>query len=1406
MSNIVFRKPLITSISTLPDFVQSETITFNWVYPTDFTDTGTHDVSELLEYKLYRHIELTSPALSANGGLFCDPETYNTPFYTTPSRPEPIFKLIATLPASQISYTDTLADLSIHADEGIRLVSNRWVDNAGNDIINEIGLTKRRLYYQLIGVSQTMIFNTLPFIYLCHTNGVECKSTLTQVKWNTLYTEGDTVWFNTAITNCTRTAVDVFFNIAQKRYRNVWVSGASNNVYCLDGRNGKLIAQYTLPFTNIFGLRVDPDTGDGIVAGSNASVYRCSLSMGSVSIVRNMNTSYTPNGNNGLVLTKESGNHFASVIANMDTVAKCGLDTASVTNTNRTNFGCTSSTAANIPNVLGIANGTDGGVWVNGHTPIHYKYSQSQTQSTNYQSWDWPCENGIINANWYNTRFLPEARAKGWSTYAICDADHYTWQTTTQTVMINIEKHFLQDVGFVFGATTGINKGKTNGQSYPYGTGTYKPFTSKVNRTGWFGKSTTAGGDQFGRPYTTGSSVDPKTGPNPGQSQKGIAAAIPDSGSLTGNTYNIYQVNNFENKIHKLTWNGTLSTLNYNYISESVVGVSGSDYWTITKPVHAAVDSQNNVWVIQEGVANTVLTILYNNENTEVFPYGGLCTWPICNDPNNFGVTSTYLYGSPYNDKYIEYYLTRNTTFTSLITTNPSDGYRNGYGICLKGDLGQQRVTAREWCEIGSNLDIAGKSLYTYYGGLLSTHSFLRSGGDTTEYNSDNFGMSYIFTEHQVYSDPTIIHPTEVSPVLDLKIIPIDSTPINCDLTFWNDQIQDNAPLYNSVSGYDDLQVQLSATLISIGSFEFDGYTFYFDDKAMDIGGTTNPVSITTQNNVINYVYNDPSLNGKPPNRTTGYPAEVTGMFNPSVRVNVKTNSYYVTGDLVGANSQTVNATVYERWPTANFYGTPIDTASLRQQYLTSWNLSSYNFAVGDNGIEKILQTQIISGYDPLSANFTDISVTRTWPMSSWYWDFGDRTTYGGFALDNSRFGLPYAHVTSQIVSSSTPESSRDDCTTEHTNMVTHLYKGPKTYTATLWVRASASGTTSWPISAGVTDQTQMVETFTVAASRQIKVLEVCPNLSFTTVSSQTIENNYTNDRPFVSFPKVSADRNYSGMWSDYGLISGYAPYVKVSVFGAATARSLPFSALTWDWSDPYVDYTPADYTLYNYPTAGWPEWNNTVATITGEHIFVMPGFYSITLVPIVSAPFDNYISNCDGLRRNMQVYVKEILPQVDFSVDTVSGDSPVTITFNPSAVSAGSFPICRLDWAFDDNSSLTISRLMSAEYSNYFHSSAFADPSDPRNVVVTHEFNRNDATHSANYTITLSAFACNTNSVGIKALSLGPINQVNMLNIEGDVHLIENRMFSNDDDLLLVFEGQKSQNNFTVLLSADGM
>jgi hypothetical protein len=1406
-----YRKPIFTNITPLTAIDSTlHTVTLEWAYPTDLTDPNTHNSDTVLFYDLYRHIE-NKLSLSANGGINNNPESNDF---------QPNFKFFTSVAGNSATYPDTLSDLSMHYDEGIRDVNGKWLDLEGRDVIEEIRTTKRRLYYKIVANTSNATFNSTPFIYIAHTNGVECRSVVTQVYNNALYHEGDVVWFNGDLGNINRISVDVVYDATANRKRNVWASG-NNVIYCLNGETGTIVHSISVGGVGqIMALKIDPDTGDAIFVGNSTNVSRVSVLTGLVTL---LNTIPATVNNVGLTISKEAGLHYAYVISNYDTVTKIGLDTTSKVIYPRTQFGCSSSTLANIPNILGITNGSDQGVWVNGHVPIHYQYQYQATSCTSDSYWIDVCPNGTIDpsyANWWNDNHELQIDL-GLLSPARCESRHYVTNTTCQTVNINQDTHFLQDIGYIYGLTTSVNNSATNGQLYPYPLSstasiTYSPFTSKTGRTGWVGTSKTGEESVYGRPYTgQPASPDGKDSPNPARSQKGLASNFPTYGSLSGTTYDIYQVNETENKVHKLHWMGTsfnnVSGLTYN----SLTPVASSDYWSVTNPTHVSVDSQNNVWVIQEYNSLVMnpneLTLIYTLCSTNGFASGGNCVYPTMLAQNDF-VTQNYVYGRNGNNPYIEYYLTRATTFNNTITSHYTNGqYLSTYGVTLTGTNTDKITNAKNWVLNGSNYLTSGIRVYPNYVDTNKTATFSRViSTDTMEYNSDNLGTLMLFNTQEVESDPDFIHPSVTYPQISLNIVNPVCVSINCDGTFWQDQVKQDV-LFTEASGYDDLKVTLSATLITSGSFVTNDYTFVYDDKIQDIGGHVNKIDTTTQNNYIAYTYNDPSINGKPSNRTV-QPDVTTGKYTSHGLINFEPDCYLLIGDTVvgSVSSNTVDATVFERWPTARFYVTPIDTAEIRNTALSSWNLGSASaFPVGDNRLSRYDENRVVYGYDPLSAQFTDTSITRTWQMSSWYWTFGDLPTYLGFTLPQL---TTYLHVTSTIVSGTPASSTRDDCTSERRNMVEHLYKGAGIYYATLWVQASNTGTTSWNISSGVTDETSMLTNFVSVATRQINVLEVCPGFGglehsdatfFNTISAKTV------------VPTFSADSNVvdheTNAYVSNTILSGYAPYLQVTFESSVSARSRPISAITWNFGDYYTNPLPSDVTRYAPPTVGWPIWNTDGYYTSAIHTYVMPGFYDVSLQFTMSA-VQGLSSTCENpiqgntrniYEQNMYVYVQEILPTCNLNVIVPSLSSPVTVTATTSATETGSFPICRIDYDFGDGSDrVTISRIMSADYVNHTNISAFSDLSDPRNITVDHTYNRTTNYQSDTYTISAFVYACNTNSYDVDTIDIGPITVPTFNDIVGDVHLIENRMYNANDDLLLVFEGDKSLNNYTILLS----
>tara|TARA_R110000765_G_scaffold168497_1_gene273541 strand:+ start:7751 stop:12004 length:4254 start_codon:yes stop_codon:yes gene_type:complete len=1410
-----YRTPKFTSITSLVDAPSTGAGTlaapqFNLAWGT---------VDNLVKYKIYRHIERKYPSSLANGGTLVDSTNPSLPDYAN----QPVYKLITETTGT--SYSDTLDDLSDHADEGIILSSGVWRDDNGSgaNVIDEILNTDRRLMYKIVAVTDDVPFNRTPFIYTCQEGGVQCRSVIAQVRWNTRYNEGDVVWYN-PITGRNRTSVDITFDPTVSRFHNVWVSGNDRVIYALNGATGDIVKSFEIPnslVTYVVGIRVDPATGNGIVIGDNDQVYTCNISSGTIVTTVKTNASYLPNGNKGLVLTDEADAKYAYVVANSDVVSKCdysGSVDKATTVIPRTDLGCASATPIpssnyKLENVLGIANGPDQSVWVNNHVPIFYSY-QYTTQNVYYTGqWIGYCVGPPAGTPTPASAAYWARQPEGVGLCEKSKPTHYVSTRHVTNVVTTIETNFLQDIGYITGVgAANLGAANWNTDLADLDASTFFPYTASAGRTGWLGKSPDEA-DNTGRPYIEQAAPipDPATSPLPAISQKGMTADIPETAD--DNVYNVFQVNESEGRVHRLEWDNTNLTYSVEYVNNDY---EYNRWWDIDSPVHCITDSQNNVWVLQDDPTNQ-MTLIYQLPDTGTFPYGGTSTWPDLTAFDSYSDPIGYSFGENNSDRDIEYALSRNT-LGSLSTATRTDGYYQGYGIIIDGvDEGTQRALAKAW--LATNWAETGMEIYPNYptgggAGYRYTASFPRVGGTTravpSEYNSDNTGIGYIFTDSSAESNPAYINPTVTYPNIDLKIFPVESSPFNCDDTFWTDQKVANSD-NTAASGYDDFTATLSATLIDQGSFYFYGYDWYFDDKAVDLDSTdTNPTTINTVANTYDYTYHDPSLNGKPYERTQGGVAEADGIYNPFVVGNTNTNAYTVSGDTVAhyASSNTVDSTVWERWPTARFYVTPYDTASLRQGYLSTWNLTEFAYPVGDNGEDLNSDARIVSGYDPLSANFTDTSISRTWPLSDWFWTFGDGDEYLGFALDNNRFSpdVTYSHILTTLLHESDPASIRDDCTTEHPNMTAHLYKGPGTYEATLYVRASNTNTDSWNISAGITDQATMSSEFVVAATRQINVLEVCPAIAYDLSGNpMTITNDYSDDLGPLSDHYTVATVNPSSTYSPDGILSGYAPYLQVSVSGILTSRSLPISAAVWDFGDAYVNsITNDEVTLYDPAITGWPEWSGSDPyETTGRHTYVMPGFYNITLRSVSSADQIDHVSNCTGLEKSMYVYVEEIDPIAGVSANVVSGSSPLTVDFTLSPyTTAGSFPICRIDWDFgDDTEILTLSRYNSSAYTAYESNAAY-EASDPRNVIVSHEYNRTLTTISSIYVASVSVYACNTNTVATTSMEIGPIALETLSVNEGDIHLVESRMSHQNDDLLLVFEGETSSNNYSVLLS----
>ena len=414
---------------------------------------------------------------------------------------------------------------------------------------------------------------------------------------------------------------------------------------------------------------------------------------------------------------------------------------------------------------------------------------------------------------------------------------------------------------------------------------------------------------------------------------------------------------------------------------------------------------------------------------------------------------------------------------------------------------------------------------------------------------------------------------------------------------------------------------------------------------------------------------------------------------------------------------------------------------------------------------------------------------------------------------------------------------------------VGHIYKGAGVYLASMTC-SSDKETGSWylnsdnfsPVASGVDESYYLVMVYPSCPVSDIIVRGTNTNhTKFAAITSK----NFTCDDP-MSFSActgwVSPVSYVSGDSSVLGFtgVSGYAPFLQVEASGVIVPRSLPITGAIWDWSDWFSDYTSADQTEFGKVIAGWPNWNTEkrphgYLTATGAHTYIMPGLYSVALLPqfdedriskFASGIDYDYCLNTDHMNDESVsadcVMVYEIPPtggeivwdQIDESVypTVVSG-------MCVSGLTAGSFPICRIDWDFGDGSDiLTVSRYLSTHYDeagwidetetdNYWvgvtSGGGYYQERDPRNLSLTHTYERtNIEDHCGGYYLSMTAYACNTDtpiSLSCCILSTSGAAMPTFSGSEGDIHLIDTRVFGDENNTMMVIESEKTGQLYTL-------
>ena len=529
-----------------------------------------------------------------------------------------LFKKIATLSPTATNYDDYLTDLDVN---GFHLNNGYWVDSNGYNILDQILTTKRAIYYKVVGVNTGSVsFNSTPFIFIGHENGsLECRSTITQVKFNTLYQEGDVIWNNLLYPTYAVKSIAVDNNYTDRQYT-VWVAytkATDSKIVRMDVRTGgiDLLDVYSIPYP-IYSIRVDPSNeygGDCIATGKKNKLVRCKVGLPGIYIEFGQTAlSVGDNGGYAISLLKDNNDDVtADVVWDRHYVTNWGVSNPGSTMLYPvTSYGDYISTQYN-PN--GVTHGSNGDIFCNGRRKVRVSWSSAYTTPGSPGGTSTVCYMCYRpdGTNGHLTCYTASTPGTGGSTY----------YTTSYSNWFYADEGFIYQIG-----TNSMNRGAK--------------FTSCINEAHY--STRTGSYSCFGNGHNA---------PDPnilGSTFWGIKTDIPVAG-LGNDNYNIWQVLDLEQTVVKTAWTGTTPGHPGTYGSSTTYLIgSGVDAGEVV------VDSENCVWAIARLGANHAK--IYQLANNATFPTGINCVWPVSGDP-------AWTYDSYFlNDPYVEYVLTRDPT------------------------------------------------------------------------------------------------------------------------------------------------------------------------------------------------------------------------------------------------------------------------------------------------------------------------------------------------------------------------------------------------------------------------------------------------------------------------------------------------------------------------------------------------------------------------------------------------------------------------------------------------------------------------------------------------------------------------------------------------------------------------
>ena len=889
-------------------------------------------------------------------------------------------------------------------------------------------------------------------------------------------------------------------------------------------------------------------------------------------------------------------------------------------------------------------------------------------------------------------------------------------------------------------------------------------------------------------------------------------------------------------------------------------------------PTGVGCDSENNIWISGYGLAKYYQledttefpyggNCRYPAVPLSAWAYSDVNTreveWFLTREPNQMTAEAAAVYNAlivQYTATRLNATLNRSNSIVGAIDldTISVSGWESGnWSSYSQQDRTLQAIISFANTYNTSSSYLIGRKVFPNYTGKNTTRDFtgyayadLGPIGTSWAYMYSDFtGNVLVQNLPEVPYNYAITHPETTQPQISLKIVNgSNSAPLqeSSALYPWKDTNINTEG--TKLTGYDDLTVTYQIS-VEPGTFIPSGWRILHKDYATDYKGNINTNYITLSTNANHQVskvfpdiqntihtYTDPSLVGLPNNLHKDSRRSTDTFVSQASVVFAFPHLDPYTCDWVVVLSNTVSAIAIERYPQSRFY---IDSSELiSRPYRTywfgcsalHWKPSTRFIKTGNYKLptDKFANGNTYTGVDPVYADVIDRSIARSYPITSWKYELSASNQWNNLGW-NAVLGTNtgWAYTSTLWITSS---SMRVGLSADTINYYTLTPVGPSKI-----FRYGVYGITEG-VSAYLTN-TPAPESFT----QYVCVQEFEPFANFWAISAMTVPPTYSDT---TSGATVASLISTASQWpmlpnAAHNFVSGYAPNLTVWFKDSSEAHTFPISSYEWNFGDYYdegtnvVELTTTQHTG-DFVDGCWSmtsfESTNTESIVlcgighVVKHTYVMPGIYDVTLTVKASNTSTQDICACYTDVDQYYVYVEEIPPRCCFELrnDTtvlsaISGISPTTIYANATCVTAGSFPICRLDWNFGDGTIETVTRIPTPTATNngtvLTYISAFAeDVNDPRNYIVPHSFVVDTATGYSNFTVNLSVYACNTNTKApeCSGFVVGPIYAPSYTPPTEQRHLINSRYVDNKD-ILYVFEGDTNNTTYTVVLSSGG-